>query len=214
MRDFYLEFSTICVSLQSFFGNSLKLNAGLNGFTVKNLKEFQIPHVGLKIGVHQFEYRIDHQFFRHFEESLLSDCMVNVRVELEKGETLFALKFFIDGTVSVACDICLEPFNKEIFGDFQCLVKFSEELSKGANDDDEIIYLSRETPYLDISHLIYEYIVLCLPMHLVGCKDPGNDPRCNQEVIKRLLKKEGLKEPGEVDPRWAELNKLKFDKKK
>ena len=179
---------------------------------MKNLKEFQIPYVGLKIGKHRFEYQIDNQFFKHFEESLISDCKVNVRVEFEKEETLFTLNFFIDGTVNVACDTCLELFDKGIFGDFQCLVKFSEELSKGNNDDDEIIYISREAPYIDISHLIYEYIILSLPMHIVGCKEPGKDPRCNQEVIKRLMKKDEPKGSDELDPRWAELNKLKFDK--
>ena len=183
----------------------------LNGLKVKNLKEFQIPYVGLKIGTHQFEHQIDGQFFKHIEESQIADCKVKVRVEFEKGETLFTLKFFIDGTVGVACDTCLEPFDKEIFGDFQCLVKFSEELSKGNNDDDEIIYISRDAPFIDTSHLIYEYIVLCLPMHLVGCKEPGTDPRCNQEVIKRLKKPGEPNETDEVDPRWSELNKLKFD---
>jgi uncharacterized protein len=187
-------------------------NCGNKWFDVKKLQEFQIPYVGLKIGMHQFEYQIDSQFFKHFEESLIADCKVNVKVDFEKKETLFILNFFIDGTVNVGCDTCLEPFDKEIFGDFQCLVKFSEELAKGNNDDDEIIYISRDAPFIDISHLIYEYIVLCLPMHLVGCKEPGTDPRCNQEVIKRLLKTDEHKEPDEVDPRWEELNKLKFDK--
>jgi uncharacterized metal-binding protein YceD (DUF177 family) len=184
----------------------------LNGFAVKNLKEFQIPYVGLKIGVHHLDYQIDSQFFKHFEESLISDCKVNVKVEFEKEEMLFTLRFFIDGTVGVACDTCLEPFDKEIFGDFQCLVKFSDELAKGNNDDDEIIYIGRDSSYIDISHLIYEYIILCLPMQILGCKEPGTDPRCNQEVIKRLKKAEEPQKNDEVDPRWQELNKLKFDK--
>ena len=179
---------------------------------MKNLKEFQIPYVGLRIGLHQFEYQIDGQFFKHFEEALISDCKVNVKVEFEKKETLFILNFFIDGTVGVACDTCLEPFDKEIFGDFQCLIKFSEELAKGNNDDDEIIYITRDAPFIDISHLIYEYIILCLPMQLLGCKEPGTDPRCNKEVIKRLKKTDEHKEKEELDPRWSDLNKLKFDK--
>jgi uncharacterized protein len=179
---------------------------------VKKLKEFQIPYVGLKLGIHQFEYQIDDQFFKHFEDSPISECKVKVRVEFEKKETLFILNFFIDGTVHVACDTCLEIFDKEIFGDFQCLVKFSEELAKGQNDDDEIIYISRDEPYIYLGQLIYEYIILCLPMHIVGCKEPGTDPRCNQEVIKHLLKKNEDKETGEIDPRWTELNKLKFNK--
>jgi uncharacterized metal-binding protein YceD (DUF177 family) len=183
----------------------------LNVSAVKNLREYQIPYVGLRIGVHHFEYQIDSRFFKHFEDSPISDCDVKVRLEFEKGETLFTLSFFIDGTVNVACDTCLEAFDKEIFGDFKCLVKYSDELSKGTNDDDEIIYIARDESHIDIAQLIYEYICLCLPMQLQGCKEPGTDPRCNPEVIKRLKKDIG-KDPDEVDPRWAELNKLKFDK--
>ena len=74
-----------------------------------------------------------------------------------------------------------------------------------------MIYISRDAAYIDVSHLIYEYICLCLPMQLLGCKEPGKDERCNQEVIKRL-KKDVKKETDEVDPRWDMLNKLKFDK--
>ena len=181
---------------------------------MKNLREFQIPYVGLKLGMHHFDYQIDGEFFSHFEGSPISDCKVNVKLEFEKDETLFTLKFFLDGTVKVACDTCLEPFDKEIFGDYECMAKYSEELAKGNNDDDELIYISREDPFIDVSHLIYEYIVLCLPMHIVGCKEPGTDPRCNQEVIKHLLGKDGPKKDNdEIDPRWESLNKLKFDKK-
>lgn len=185
----------------------------LNGLAVKNLKEFQIPYVGLKIGVHEFVYQIDDNFFKHFEESPVGACKANVKVEFEKKETLFILKFFIDGSVGVACDTCLEQFDKGIFGDFQCLVKFSDELAKGNNDDDEIIYIQRDAPFIDIAHLVYEYIVLCLPMQILGCKEPGTDPRCNQEVIKRLKKTGETEISKEVDPRWDKLNKLKFDKK-
>ena len=74
--------------------------------------------MGLRVGVHQFEYQIDSGFFKHFEDSPISQCDVKVRLEFEKAETLFTLMFFIDGTVGTACDTCLEAFDKEIFGDF------------------------------------------------------------------------------------------------
>jgi len=180
---------------------------------VKNLREYQIPYIGLKLGMHRLDYQIDGRFFSNFEGSPITNCKVNVKLEFEKKETLFILNFFLDGTVNVACDTCLEAFDKEIFGDFQCLVKFSEELAKGSNDDDELIYISREDPFIDISHLIYEYVILCLPIHIVGCKEPGTDPHCNQEVIKHLAGKGEAKESTEADPRWADLSKLKFDKK-
>ena len=183
----------------------------INGKAVKNLREFQIPYVGLKIGVHHFEYHIDKQFFKHFEDSPIADCKVHVRLELEKKETLFLLRFYIDGTVNATCDRCLEPFDKDIFADYQCLVKFSEELAKGSNDDDEIIYIAPDADYIEVSQLIYEYINLSLPMQLMGCKEPGKDSRCNKAVIEKLLKTEAI-EIDQADPRWEKLGKLKFDK--
>ena len=55
---------------------------------MKGLREFEVPYVGLKLGVHQFNYDIDSEFFKHFEDSPIQDCKVKVRVEFEKKETV------------------------------------------------------------------------------------------------------------------------------
>ena len=179
---------------------------------MRNLKEFQIAHVGLRLGHHTFDYEIDDQFFAQFPDSPIAKCSVKVKLEMEKKETLFVLKFFIDGVVQASCDRCLESFNKEVFGDYSCIVKYSEELSKGENDDDEIIYIAPEEPFIEVAQLIYEYICLILPMQLIGCKVPGEDPLCNRTVLERLHGLDGHQAPkDENDPRWAELKKLKFD---
>lgn len=176
---------------------------------MKGLREFEIPYVGLKVGVHNFEYDIDGKFFQHFEESLISDCKVHVRLEFEKKETFFVLNFFIDGTVSTECDRCLVPFNKGIFGDYTCYIKFAEDPTR-QGDDAEVIYISRDETIIDVSHLVYEYINLCLPMQRLGCEKPGLEPQCNKEVLKYIAneKETGLK-PGETDPRWEALKNLK-----
>jgi uncharacterized protein len=180
--------------------------------TMRNLKEFQIAHVGLKLGHHLIDFDIENQFFSHFPDSPISQCAVKVKLELEKKETLFVLKFFIDGSVQTSCDRCLEPFNKDVFGDYICIVKYSEELSKGENDDDEIIYISPEEPFIEVAQLIYEYICLSLPMQLLGCKEPGQGDTCNRTVLDRLEGLDGHHTPtDENDPRWAGLKKLKFD---
>lgn len=177
---------------------------------MKGLREFEIPYVGLKLGIHKFNHEIDAKFFRHFEESPIHDCKVNVKVEFEKKETFFILNFYIDGWVKTECDLCLEPFNKEIFGDFTCYIKFAEDPS-ALNDGDEVIFISRDQTVIDISQLVYEYINLCLPMQKLGCEKPGIEPQCNKEVLKYINNKEkpGVKSTGEVDPRWAALKNLK-----
>ncbi len=180
---------------------------------MKGLREFEIPYVGLKVGVHKFNYDIDAKFFKHFEDSPISDCKVSVKLEFEKKETFFALNFFIDGAVQTECDRCLVPFNKSIFGDFTCYIKFAEDPSK-MNGDDEVIFISRDETVIDVSQLVYEYINLCLPIQKLGCEKPGEEPQCNKEVLKYIkgLEKNaeaGKKENEEVDPRWAALKNIK-----
>jgi uncharacterized metal-binding protein YceD (DUF177 family) len=174
---------------------------------VKGLREFEIPYVGLKLGVHKFNYDIDGQFFNHFEESPIHDCKVSLRVEFEKKETFFIINFFIDGTVKVECDRCVVPFDKQIFGDYVCYVKFAEDPLQ-MNEEPEVMYIGREQTVIDVSQLIYEYINLCLPIQLLGCEKPGEEPQCNKEVLK-FLKTETKKVKEEADPRWAALKNLK-----
>ncbi len=175
---------------------------------MKGLRDFEIPFVGLKIGVHNFTFDVNGNFFSRFEDAPISNCDVSVRLEFDKKETLFVLSFFIDGKVSVECDRCLAPFEKEIFGDYVCYVKLSDDPSK-VSDNDEIIYISRDESHLDVSQLIYEYIILCLPIQKIGCKNPGEEERCNKEVLAFLNSQSQAKENKDSnDPRWDALRKL------
>lgn len=175
---------------------------------MKGLREFEIPFVGLKIGVHRFEYDLDNKFFKHFEDSPIHDCKVHVRLEFEKKETFFILKFFIDGTVNVECDRCLERFDKEIFGDFTCYVKFAEDPT--GISDDEILYIARESSVLDVSQLVYEYVNLCLPMQIIHPKNENGEDGCNPEVLKYLKAKSTEADKNEEpDPRWDALKNIK-----
>ncbi|MDB5282749.1 MAG: hypothetical protein JWO06_1824 [Bacteroidota bacterium] len=176
---------------------------------MKGLREFEIPYVGLKVGIHKFDYEIGGSFFKFFEDSLIQDCKAHVRLEFEKKETFFVLNFFVDGSVMTECDRCLIPFNKAIFGDFTCYIKFAEEPSN-ISDDDEVIFISRDETIIDVAHLIYEYINLCLPMQKLGCEKPGQEPQCNKEVLKYIAGQGEVKK-SEEDPRWAALKNLKKD---
>ena len=51
---------------------------------MKQLKEFTIPFVGLKVGKHQFNYTIGQSFFDVFEYDEFNDANVNVTLDFEK----------------------------------------------------------------------------------------------------------------------------------
>ncbi|MCS6818447.1 MAG: DUF177 domain-containing protein [Chitinophagales bacterium] len=178
---------------------------------MKGLRDFSIPFVGLKLGIHEFFYDLDKAFFDHFPDSPIGECDVKVKLEFDKKETFFILNFFIDGKVTVECDRCLALYEKEIFGDYSCVIKLTDN-SPRFNDDDEIIYISKDDTHFDVSHLLYEYVALCLPLRKIPCREPGLDERCDKEVLKYLRQHvEDTREQDIVDPRWEALKKWNSD---
>lgn len=177
---------------------------------MKPLRDYRIAHVGLKEGVHSFDFEVGNDFFEQFEDSLIQGCRAKVRVSFEKKTSFFLIQFFIDGWVDVECDRCLEPFAKEIFGDFQMIVKYADDPDK-MEEDDEVMYIRREDDFIDLSQLLYEFIHICLPMQVTHPKNADGTEGCNPEILKYLTR-EDHPEQSESDQRWAALNKIKFDK--
>jgi len=49
-------------------------------------REYEIAFVGLKPGVHQFEYRIDDKFFTAFQQQDFKNCQADVKLTRELVE--------------------------------------------------------------------------------------------------------------------------------
>ena len=45
---------------------------------MKDLKEFTIPFIGLKIGEHQLDFKIENTFFEHFEYDEFNKVLINL----------------------------------------------------------------------------------------------------------------------------------------
>ncbi|MCL6293509.1 YceD family protein [Jejuia spongiicola] len=179
---------------------------------MKPLKEFTIPFVGLKIGKHHFEYKIEQTFFEHFEYEEFNDVNIQVDVELEKKTTLLELHFKASGYVNINCDLTNEPFNQTIKNEFDLVVKFGDEY----NDENiDILIVPHGTYEISIQQYIYELIVLSVPIKRVH---PGiEDGTLNSEILEKLEElspklKENKDTNEEIDPRWNTLKKLLTDK--
>lgn len=176
---------------------------------MKTLRQFNIPFTGLTNKTHQFQFEIDQSFFQSFQNNSFDDCNIIVNLDFDKKETFFQLKFYVDGTVHLPCDRCLEPYNQEIFGDYELFVKFSDDPSKAADDeDDDIIYISRNEDHLDVSKPIYDYTLLSIPLRCVHPEDEEGISGCNKEVVAKLTSVDN----DIADPRWAALEKLRNKK--
>lgn len=178
----------------------------------KTLKEFIIQFVGIKLGEHYFEYKIDKKFFEYFEYKEFNDANVNIDVVLIKKTTLLELHFKASGTINVFCDLTNEPFDQEIDNSFDLVVKYGDDF----NDENEEILIIPPSEYeINIAQYIYELIVLSMPSRRIH---PGiKDGTLNSEILDKLkeLSPKGLenkKKSQDIDPRWNTLKKLLTDK--
>lgn len=168
------------------------------------IRNYDIGFTGLKDGKHRFQFEIDREFFQLFDtEQEFTNPKIKIDVLLEKHSTF--LEFYIEttGTIELVCDITNAVFNHFISNDVKVLVKFGEEYDDSGED---VITIPRQDSAFNIAHLIYETIVLSVPMKKIS-------PDVTEEDLELLEtfspKEEKEEESTETDPRWEALKKLK-----
>ena len=173
---------------------------------MKDLKEFNIPFVGLKEGKHLFEYKIDNTFFELYDYNEFEKSSINVTLEFVKKSTLFELEFTASGTVNVPCDVTNEYFDLEITATLPLVVKFGQEYN---DENEEILILPHEVYQFSVAQFIYEMIVLGIPNKRVHPK--VLDGTMETEALEQLeIKEEKTVET--TDPRWDKLKNLITEK--
>jgi uncharacterized metal-binding protein YceD (DUF177 family) len=179
---------------------------------MKQLNEFLIPFIGLKVGKHQFEYQVNNTFFADFGFDEFEDTSVKVAVVLEKKSTFMELTFKHKGSVNVPCDMTGEFFDLPIKGKINLVVQFGEQFN---NDNEELLILPHGEHQMDLKQYIYEMIVLSVPLKKVhpGIKD-GTLKTPALDKLKELSVKDQNqgKQEEKNDPRWDKLKKLLTDK--
>lgn len=177
---------------------------------LKDLREYQIPFVGLKEGVHHFNYELDDVFFRHFPESQVQEGKVFVDLALDKKERLFVLNFDISGTIKTDCDRCGQPFDLPIHGNYTMYVKLGDKREEDV-DNEEVVWIPDSESILDVSEIIYEFVHLSVPMLKVHPDTKEGLPGCDPEILKLLSEEEEAPGEQDNDPRWDILNNLNIN---
>ena len=187
---------------------------------MKSKQNFKIPFVGLKLGVHSFEFDIDNTFFDSIEYSIIHKGNVKVELRLEKKETMLIGNYSIYGMVETNCNKCNDPIEVSIKGEYKLIYKFGKEPS----NDETLIIVYPEEFEIDVKENILELITVSLPTRAVH-----EEGQCNEEVISILdeyiliseedaadaAKGESEDDQNEedyTDPRWSALKKLKDNK--
>ena len=167
-------------------------------------ERFKINLKSLADEVTTLEYDLDNQFFETLDGSDLNSGSVHVSVSIRKATGFFELLYHTEGTVTVTCDRCLDDMDQPIETDSRFVVK----LGTVNSEEGDVIIVDEDEGIIDTSWLIYESIVLAIPIKHVHA--PGKCNPAMSQVLEELSADRSSDEESTqpVDPRWSKLAEL------
>ena len=141
-------------------------------------KQYAIAWKGLKNGTYHFDFKVDDALFEAFGSTDIKGGDLTVGDTLERGESMLRLQTVLRGTVTVACDRCLEDCRLPVVFDGTLLVRFSDEEHEC---DGEVMWISPSEPEVSLAQYIYESVVLSLPYQRVHAEG-----ECDADMLRRF----------------------------
>lgn len=179
-----------------------------------NKRIFEIAFVGLKPGIHEFNYEVDDKFFADKSNVDFSNSHIFVKLLLDKKSGFMLLKFEISGKAEVSCDRCGNPLSIDIWDEFNMLVKMVEnpEEMNEQEEDADVYYISRTESHIDVETWIYEMVLLSFPTQKLCGDDEEGHSKCNKEVLDKLKEMEA-KSSSTANVLWRGLDQFKDEAK-
>lgn len=150
-------------------------------------------------GTEEFHYDLDKQFFVNMESADIRDAKIGVDLVVTHRNGVYDLAFSCDGSVTVACDRCLDDLELPIESAYHVMVKYGDSYK---DDSDEFIEIPESDSYLNVAYMIFDTISLAIPIKHVHA--PG---KCNR-AMSSLLKKHRTHDANDPD---AELEEELID---
>jgi uncharacterized metal-binding protein YceD (DUF177 family) len=146
------------------------------------MSKFELYNVVLKdisSEMRVFEYDLDDAYFKKIDSPEVQKGNVKAKVSVQKKLATYELQFFIEGTVIIPCDRCLDDMVQSINYKEKLLVKFGNSFS----EEDEIVIVPESEGAINIAWFLYEFIVLNIPMKHVHATG-----ECNKTMVTKLKK--------------------------
>ena len=171
---------------------------------MNSLEQFKIDLKGLKDETTALNFTLDNAFFEALDQKDVQGGALHVSVSIRKASGFFEFTLHSAGIIDVPCDRCLDLMSQPIEADSRLVVRLGSTYS----EEDDTITIPEEDGILDLSWLIYESIVLAIPIQHVHA--PG---KCNPAMTKVLEElsadRSGDEESSQpIDPRWEALKEL------
>ena len=179
-------------------------------------RTFEIAFVGLKQGVHEFNYVVDDKFFVEKGEPDFTNCQANIKLQLDKKSSFMLLKFEIGGKADITCDRCGNPLGMDIWDEFNMLLKLVDNPDEmnAQEEDPDVFYISRNESHIDVGNWIYEFVLLSFPLQKMCSAEEMGGPQCNKEVLEKLKAMEVKNEEHNANQLWKGLEQFKKIKTK
>ncbi len=170
-----------------------------------NLERFKIDLKGLKSEETSFDFGLDDDYFQAIGATEVKGGSLSTTLVVRKTAGVFELTFHTEGMATVTCDVCLDDMSQEVATDNKVVARFGDEFMENGDD----IIVPAEEGIIDVSWLIYEFIVLAIPT-----KHVHEEGECNPAMLEKLEQLSSTQATDDdaeapIDPRWSELEKLK-----
>ena len=173
-------------------------------------RTFDIAFVGLKPGIHEYEYNVADKFFTEYGEQDFKNCVAQIKLSLDKQNGFMLLRFEVGGKLELSCDRCGNHLPLDLWDEFNIMVKMVEEpdVMNNQEEDPDVYYISRGESHINVSDWIYEFINLSIPMQRMCAEEEIGGPYCNKEVL-AMLKKMDVQNSVPTNPLSKGLEKFK-----
>ncbi len=152
--------------------------------------EFKLPLKSIPAGTQEFSYHLDKAFFVNMENADVRDADVDVHLTVTHKNDVYDLVFHLTGTVTVACDRCLDNLELPVDTTYQVAVKYGDDYR---DDADGMIEIPESDNFLNVAYMVHDTAALAIPIkhvHPLG--------KCNR-AMSTLLKKHRAHTPGDPD---------------
>lgn len=171
------------------------------------LRNYEVSFSGLNNGKHEFKFEIEKAFFQLFDtEQEFTNPKIEADVFLEKHTTFLEFVIKIKGTIDLVCDLTNDDFVHPIENEIKVLVKFGEEYD---DSEEDVITIPAKDHAFNIAQLVYESVVLSVPMKKVSPTISDEDLKILNQFSPEIEEQQDEEKEPESDPRWDALRKLK-----
>ena len=193
------------------------------------LATFCIPLRGVKQGTDNYEFLLDDEFFREMESIDILGGAVKASVAVRRANEANYFSIHCQGTIQIVCDRCLESMDYAVEADYDLAVKYGDEYD---DSKDGVLIVPEGDNVLDVAPIVYDTVALCIPLQHVHAEGECDEAtwQALQAHTSHGIDDDELQEYGSyadddsaaedidnetnIDPRWAELMKLKDNKLK